>query len=140
MQWKNSWPRPRHGWLSSREMIRTSRKQKVVVSKNEPDYGESVPQEIVHYEIAPQKKGTIERLQETVIDNTVNRYEIEDRRQIAAIREFMERNTDISYVEYESNPVLRMDLVITRRGLIFKREEASISATLTPNRRFRAQR
>jgi hypothetical protein len=117
-----------------------SRKQRVVVSKNEPDYGESVPQEIVHYEIAPQKKGTIERLQETVIDNTVNLYEIEDRRQIAAIREFMERNTDISYVEYESNPVLRMDLVITRRGLIFKREEASISATLTPNRRFRAQR
>ena len=46
----------------------------------------------------------------------------------------------ISYVEYESNPVLSMDLVITRRGLIFKREEASISATLTPNRRFRAQR
>ena len=121
-------------------MNRTSRKQRVVVSKNEPDYGESVPQEIVHYEIAPQKKGTIERLQETVIDNTVNLYEIEDRRQIAAIREFMERNTDISYVEYESNPVLRMDLVITRRGLIFKREEASISATLTPNRRFRAQR
>ena len=37
----------------------------------------------------------------------------EDRRQIAAIREFMERNPDISYVEYESNPVLRMDLVIT---------------------------
>ena len=121
-------------------MNRTSRKQRVVVSKNKPDYGESVPQEIVHYEIAPQKKGTIERLQETVIDNTVNLYEIEDRRQIAAIREFMERNTDISYVEYESNPVLRMDLVITRRGLIFKREEASISATLTPNRRFRAQR
>jgi hypothetical protein len=121
-------------------MMILSRKQRVVVSKNEPDYGESVPQEIVHYEIAPQKKGTIERLQETVIDNTVNLYEIEDRRQIAAIREFMERNTDISYVEYESNPVLRMDLVITRRGLIFKREEASISATLTPNRRFRAQR
>ena len=121
-------------------MMILSRKQRVVVSKNEPDYGESVPQEIVHYEIAPQKKGTIERLQETVIDNTVNRYEIEDRRQIAAIREFMERNPDISYVEYESNPVLRMDLVITRRGLIFKREEASISATLTPNRRFRAQR
>ena len=121
-------------------MMLLSRKQRVVVSKNEPDYGESVPQEIVHYEIAPQKKGTIERLQETVIDNTVNLYEIEDRRQIAAILEFMERNTDISYVEYESNPVLRMDLVITRRGLIFKREEASISATLTPNRRFRAQR
>lgn len=117
-----------------------SRKQRVVVSKKEPYYGESVPQEIVHYEIAPQKKGTIERLQETVIDNTVNRYELEDRRQIAAIREFMERNPDISYVEYESNPVLRMDLVITRRGLIFKRKEASISATLTPNRRFRAQR
>ena len=107
---------------------------------NEPEYsGEGQP-EIIQYEIAPQKKGTIERLQETVIDNTVNRYEIEDRRQIAAIREFIERNTDISYVEYESNPVLRMDLVITRRGLIFKREEASISATLTPNRRFRAQR
>ena len=107
---------------------------------NEPEYsGEGQP-EIIQYEIAPQKKGTIERLQETVIDNTVNLYEIEDRRQIAAIRDFMERNPDISYVEYESNPVLRMDLVITRRGLIFKREEASISATLTPNRRFRAQR
>ena len=107
---------------------------------NEPEYlGEDQP-EIIQYEIAPQKKGTIERLQETVIDNTVNRYEIEDRRQIAAIQEFIERNPDISYVEYESNPVLRMDLVITRRGLIFKREEASISATLTPNRRFRAQR
>ena len=107
---------------------------------NEPEYsGEGQP-EIIQYEIAPQKKGTIERLQETVIDNTVNQYELEDRRQIAAIREFMERNPDISYVEYESNPVLRIDLVITRRGLIFKREEASISATLTPNRRFRAQR
>lgn len=118
-----------------------SRKQRVIVSNNETDYGENVPQEIVHYEIAnPQKKGTIERLQETIIENTVNQYEIEDRRQIAAIRDFMERNPDISYVEYESNPVLRMDLVITKRGLIFKREEASISATLTPNRRFRAQR
>ena len=107
---------------------------------NEPEYsGEGQP-EIIQYEIAPQKKGTIERLQETVIEKTVNQYELEDRRQIAAIREFLERNPDISYVEYESNPVLRMDLVITRRGLIFKREEASISATLTPNRRFRAQR
>ena len=104
-------------------------------------YFEGSQPEIVRYEIAkPERKGTIERLQETVIENTVNRYELEDRRQIAAIREFMERNPDISYVEYESNPVLRMDLVITRRGLIFKREEASISATLTPNRRFRAQR
>ena len=73
----------------------------------EPEYFEGPQPEIVRYEIAnPQKKGTIERLQETVIDNTVNRYEIEDRRQIAAIREFMERNPDISYVEYESNPVL----------------------------------
>ena len=107
---------------------------------NKPEYSGEDQTEIIQYEIAPQKKGTIERLQETVIDNTVNRYEIEDRRQIAAIQEFIERNPDISYVEYESNPVLRMDLVITRRGLIFKREEASISATLTPNRRFRAQR
>ena len=106
-----------------------------------PEYFEGSQPEIVRYGIArPERKGTIEKLQETVIDNTVNRYELEDRRQIAAIREFMERNPDISYVEYESNPVLRMDLVITRRGLIFKREEASISATLTPNRRFRAQR
>ncbi len=104
-------------------------------------YFEGSQPEIERYEIARQeKKGTLERLQETVIDNTVNRYELEDRRQIAAIREFMERNPDVSYVEYESNPVMRMDLVITRRGLIFKREEASISATLTPNRRFRAQR
>ena len=118
-----------------------SGRQKVVSNGNEPEYAGMVQPEIVGYEIAnPQKKGTLERLQETVIDNTVNRYELEDRRQIAAIREFMERNPDISYVEYESNPVLRMDLVITRRGLIFKREEASISATLTPNRRFRAQR
>ena len=117
-----------------------SRARRVVVGSDEPEYIGSQP-EIVRYEIAkPERKGTIERLQETVIDNTVNRYELEDRRQIAAIREFMERNPDISYVEYESNPVLRMDLVITRRGLIFKREEASISATLTPNRRFRAQR
>ena len=107
----------------------------------EPEYFEGSQPEIVRYEIAnPQKKGTIEGLQETVIEKTVNQYELEDRRQISAIREFMERNPDISYVEYESNPVLRMDLVITRRGLIFKREEASISATLTPNRRFRAQR
>ena len=118
-----------------------SRMRRVVVGSDEPEYFEGSQPEIVHYEIAkPERKGTIERLQETVIDNTVNRYELEDRRQIAAIREFMERNPDISYVEYESNPVLRMDLVITRRGLIFKREEASISATLTPNRRFRVQR
>ncbi len=115
-----------------------SRRQRVVVNGNEPEYVGTAQPEIVHYEIAnPQKKGTIERLQETIIENTVNQYELEDRRQIAAIREFMERNPDISYVEYESNPVMRMDLVITRRGLIFKREEASISATLTPNRRFR---
>ena len=107
----------------------------------EPVYFEGSAPEIVRYDVAkPERKGTIERLQETVIEKTVNQYELEDRRQIAAIREFMERNPDISYVEYESNPVMRMDLVITRRGLIFKREEASISATLTPNRRFRAQR
>lgn len=118
-----------------------SKRQKIVLGNNELKYAGDVRPEIVRYEIAnPQKKGTIERLQETVIENTVNQYEIEDRRQIAAIREFMERNPDISYVEYESNPVMRMDLVITRRGLIFKREEASISATLTPNRIFRAQR
>lgn len=118
-----------------------SRMARQYVKGSEPEYFEGSQPEIVRYEIAkPERKGTLERLQETVIDNTVNRYELEDRRQIAAIREFMERNPDISYVEYESNPVLRMDLVITRRGLIFKREEASISATLTPNRRFRAQR
>ena len=118
-----------------------NRMRRVVVNSGEPVYFEGSQPEIVRYEIEnPQKKGTIERLQETVIENTVNRYELEDRRQIAAVREFMERNPDISYVEYESNPVLRMDLVITRRGLIFKGEEASISATLTPNRRFRAQR
>lgn len=111
------------------------------MTHDEPEYFDGSKSGIVRYEIAnPQKKGTIERLQETVIEKTVNQYELEDRRQISAIREFMERNPDISYVEYESNPVLRMDLVITRRGLIFKREEASISATLTPNRRFRAQR
>ncbi len=111
------------------------------VNGNEPEYFEGFQPEIVHYEIAkPERKGTLERLQETIIDNTVNRYELEDRKQIAAIQEFMERNPDISYVEYESNPVMRMDLVITRRVLIFRREEASISATLTPNRRFRAQR
>jgi hypothetical protein len=115
--------------------------RKIVVNGNEPEYFEGSTPEIVRYDVAkPEKKGTLERLQETIIDNTVNRYELEDRKQIAAIREFMERNPDISYVEYESNPVLRMDLVITRRGLIFKREESSISATLTPNRRFRAQR
>ena len=118
-----------------------SRTRRLVVTHDEPEYFDGSKSGIVRYEIAnPQKKGTIERLQETVIEKTVNQYELEDRRQIAAIREFMERNPDISYVEYESNPVLRMDLVITRRGLIFKREEASISASLTPNRRFRAQR
>jgi hypothetical protein len=118
-----------------------SRTRRLVVTHDEPEYFDGSKSGIVRYEIAnPQKKGTIERLQETVIEKTVNQYELEDRRQISAIREFMERNPDISYVEYESNPVLRMDLVITRRGLIFKREEASISATLTPNRRFRAQR
>ena len=115
--------------------------RKIVVNGSEPEYFEGSQPEIERYEIArPERKGTLERLQETIIDNTVNRYELEDRKQIAAIREFMEQNPDISYVEYESNPVMRMDLVITRRGLIFKREEASISATLTPNRRFRAQR
>jgi len=108
---------------------------------DEPVYLSGSQPEIVRYELArPEKKGTLERLHETIIENTVNQYELEDRKQIAAIREFMERNPDISYVEYESNPVMRMDLLITRRGLIFKREEASISATLTPNRRFRAQR
>jgi hypothetical protein len=123
------------------ELRKMNEKKKVVLNGTEPEYFESSQPEIVRYEIAkPERKGTIERLQETVIERTVNQYELEDRRQIEAIREFMERNPDISYVEYESNPVLRMDLVITRRGLIFKREEASISATLTPNRRFRAQR
>ena len=118
-----------------------NRMRRVVVNSGEPVYFEGSQPEVVGYQTArPERKGTIERLQETVIEKTVNHYELEDRRQIAAIREFMERNPDISYVEYESNPVLRMDLVITRRGLIFKREEASISATLTPNRRFRAQR
>ena len=122
-------------------MKRTSVRVTGMNGRGEPEYFEGFQPEIVRYEIArPERKGTIERLQETVIEKTVNQYELEDRRQIAAIREFMERNPDISYVEYESNPVLRMDLVITRRGLIFKREEASISATLTPNRRFRAQR
>jgi hypothetical protein len=123
------------------ELRKMNEKKKVVLNGTEPEYFEGSQPEIVRYEIAkPERKGTIERLQETVIERTVNQYELEDRRQIEAIREFMERNPDISYVEYESNPVLRMDLVITRRGLIFKREEASISATLTPNRRFRAQR
>jgi hypothetical protein len=123
------------------EEKKMSKMRRVVVSSSEPEYFEGPQPEIVRYEIAnPQKKGTLERLKETIIENTVNQYELEDRKQITAIREFMEQNPDISYVEYESNPVMRMDLVITRRGLIFKREEASISATLTPNRRFRAQR
>ncbi|MEM3753846.1 MAG: hypothetical protein QW778_04575 [Candidatus Micrarchaeaceae archaeon] len=123
------------------EGMKMNKVRRVVVNGSEPEYFEGSSPEMVRYEMAnPQKKGTLERLQETIIENTVNQYELEDRRQIAAIREFMERNPDISYVEYESNPVMRMDLVITRRGLIFKREEASISATLTPNRRFRAQR
>ena len=52
----------------------------------------------------------------------------------------MERNPDISYAEFESNPVFRFDITITRRGLILKREEAIISSTITPNRRFRVQR
>ena len=108
-----------------------------IVLKNESD--EEEPQ-VIRYVVADQKKGTLERLQETVIQKTVNQYELEDRRQIDAVMRFVERNPDISYVEYESNPVFRIDLTITRRGLIFKREEATISATITPNRRFRAQR
>ena len=108
-----------------------------IVLKNESE--EEEPQ-VIRYVVADQKKGTLERLQETVIQKTVNQYEMEDRRQIDAVMRFMERNPDISYVEYESNPVFRIDLTITRRGLIFKREEATISATITPNRRFRAQR
>ncbi|GGM68208.1 hypothetical protein GCM10007108_02850 [Thermogymnomonas acidicola] len=101
---------------------------------------EEEPQVIRYVMADPQKKGTLERLQETVIEKTVNQYELEDRRQIDSVMRFMERNPDISYVEYESNPVFRIDLTITRRGLIFRREEATISATITPNRRFRAQR
>lgn len=108
-----------------------------IVLKNESE--EEEPQ-VIRYVVADQKKGTLERLQETVIQKTVNQYEMEDRRQIDAVMRFMERNPDISYVEYESNPVFRIDLTITRRGLIFKHEEATISATITPNRRFRAQR
>ena len=108
-----------------------------IVLQNESE--EEEPQ-VIRYVVADQKKGTLERLQETVIQKTVNQYEMEDRRQIDAVMRFMERNPDISYVEYESNPVFRVDLTITRRGLIFKHEEATISATITPNRRFRAQR
>ena len=108
-----------------------------IVLQNESE--EEEPQ-VIRYVVADQKKGTLERLQETVIQKTVNQYEMEDRRQIDAVMRFMERNPDISYVEYESNPVFRIDLTITRRGLIFKREEATISATITPNRRFRVQR
>ena len=102
--------------------------------------GEEEPQVIRYVMADPQKKGTLERLQETVIEKTVNQYELEDRRQIDSVMRFMERNPDISYVEYESNPVFRIDLTITKHGLIFRREEATISATITPNRRFRAQR
>ncbi|MGP6207848.1 hypothetical protein ACNF42_07480 [Cuniculiplasma sp. SKW3] len=103
--------------------------------------GEKPQQEIaVHYDYPADRRGTLERLQEKVIENTVNRYEAEERRIINEMREFMERNPDISYLEYESNPVFRIDLTITKRGLIFRREEATISATITPNRRFRAQR
>ena len=106
-----------------------------------PEYFEGSQPEIVRYEIArPERKGTIERLQETVIDNTVNRYDREDLRELAAVRDFVERNPDIIYADYESNPVFRFDITITRRGLIFRREEAVISSTITPNRRFRAQR
>ncbi len=116
-------------------------KRRLFLNGEEPVYFEGSQPEIVRYEIAkPERKGTLERLQETVIQKTVNQYELEDRRQIDAVMRFVERNPDISYVEYESNPVFRIDLTITRRGLIFKREEATISATITPNRRFRAQR
>ena len=108
-----------------------------IVLKNESE--EEEPQ-VIRYVVANQRKDTLERLQETVIQKTVNQYEMEDRRQIDAVMRFMERNPDISYVEYESNPVFRIDLTITRRGLIFKHEEATISATITPNRRFRVQR
>ncbi|MFG1389593.1 hypothetical protein [Acidiplasma aeolicum] len=102
--------------------------------------GEEEPEVIGYVMADPQKKGTLERLQETVIEKTVNQYELEGRRQIDSVMRFMERNPGISYVEYESNPVFRIDLTITRSGFIFKREEATISATITPNRRFRAQR
>ena len=118
-----------------------SRMRRVAVSNDKPEYFEVPHAEAVRYEIArPEKRGTLERLQETIIDNTVNKYDREDLIEIAATRDFIERNPDISYAEYESNPVFRFDITITRRGLIFKREEAAISSTITPNRRFRAQR
>ena len=118
-----------------------SRARRVVVGSDEPEYFEGSQPETVRYEIAkPERKGTLERLQETVIDNTVNRYDREDLRELAAVRDFVERNPDIIYADYESNPVFRFDITITRRGLIFRREEAVISSTITPNRRFRAQR
>ena len=114
-------------------MKKMERTERIVLKGEEP--------QVIRYVMAdPQKKGTLERLQETVIEKTVNQYELEDRRQIDSVMRFMERNPDISYVEYESNPVFRIDLTITRRGLIFRSEEATISATITPNRRFRAQR
>ena len=122
-------------------MKRTSVRVTGMNGGNEPEYFEGSQPEIVRYEIArPERKGTLERLQETVIDNTVNKYDREDLIEIAATRDFVERNPDIIYAEYESNPVFRFDITITRRGLIFKREEALISSTITPNRRFRAQR
>ncbi|MGP6220553.1 hypothetical protein [Caldiplasma sukawensis] len=125
----------RHGYLSSMEEKKMENRE-IVIRR-----GEKPQQEIaVHYDYPADRRGTLERLQETVIENTVNRYEAEDRRIINEMKEFMERNPDISYVEYESNPVFRIDLTITKRGLIFRREEATISATITPNRRFRAQR
>ena len=118
-----------------------SRMKRQYVNGDEPEYFEGSQPEIVRYEIArPERKGTLERLQETVIDNTVNQYDREDISEISATRDFVERNPDISYAEFESNPVFRFDITITRRGLILKREEAIISSTITPNRRFRVQR
>ncbi len=109
--------------------------REIVVRKKE------MPEEVlVHYDYPAKKRGTLERLEETIIENTINRYDREEIGIINEMKEFMERNPDISYVEYQSNPVIRIDLTITRKGLIFKHEEASVSATITPNRKFTSQR
>jgi len=45
----------------------------VIVNGSEPEYFESSQPEIVRYEIAkPERKGTIERLQETVIESVLD--------------------------------------------------------------------
>ena len=59
-------------------MKKMTKIKRVIVNSSEPEYFEGSQPEIVRYEIArPERKGTLERLQETIIENTVNQYELD---------------------------------------------------------------